>query len=152
MHAAAAPRLGVQGAFKHRAEDGGAYLRPVKAVACAAEQQLAYIVGEGRYLNILVGEQAAVYIGEGRKLRRVVLKIGVALGNGRVERSEQLDERTAQPPRVKLRKIVAEHAVAAEDLRVLGVKAENKAHAQHVQALHRALARRVCVLRGQRVV
>ena len=67
VHAAAASSFRVQGAFKHSAENGGADRRPVEILAGLGEQNIFQFFGKGRDLDILVGKQTAVYIGECRQ-------------------------------------------------------------------------------------
>ena len=79
MHAAGAPGLRVQGALENGAEDGGADVGPVEVLAGLREEQVIDLLVEGGDLDVLVGEKAAVHIGEGGQQRIVVPEIGVPL-------------------------------------------------------------------------
>ena len=72
VHTTAAPGFWVQGAFKYSTENGGADRRPVEILAGLGEQNIFQFFGKGRDLDILVGKQTAVYIGECRQSRVII--------------------------------------------------------------------------------
>ena len=152
MHTAGTARLGIECALKDRAEDGRADLRPVKVGACLVQKEGAYLLGDRRYLDILVGEQPAVHIGKCRKPRIVVCQIRTALLRPRVQYPKELRERSAHLMRLELRQIVMEHGMMAEDARVLRIEAEDQPHAQHIQAPQCAGALGIGILPGKCVI
>ena len=152
VHTAAAARFGVQGAFKHRAENRGADFRPVEILAGFVQQQIADFIGKGRYLYIFITEQAAVDIGERGQLRVIVLQIGVTVLQLGVQYAEQLHQRLAHTARVERGQIVVEHTVPPKNPCVLGVQAEHQPHTQLVQTFQRLLGLRVGILLVKRVI
>ena len=146
VHTAAAAGFGVQGAFKHRAENGGADFRPVEVFAGFYQQQIPDFVRKGRYLNIFIGEQAAVDVRERRQIRVVIFQIGVTVLQLCVQHAEQIYQPLAQSARVKTLEVVVEHTVMPKNPGILGIQAKYQANAQLVQAFQRMFGFRVCVL------
>ena len=146
MHAAAAARFRVQGAFKHRAENRGADFRPVEILAGFVQQQIADFIGKGRYLYIFITEQAAVDIRERGQLRVIVLQIGGAVLRLGVQHAKQFHQRLAHTARVERSQIIVEHTVPTKNPRVLGVQAEHQPHTQLVQTFQRLFGLRICIL------
>ena len=146
VHTAAAARFGVQGAFKHRAENGGAYFRPVEVFAGFLQQQVSDFIGERRYLDILIAEQPAIDVGKRRQFRVVIFQIGVTVLQLCVQHAEQIYQPLAQSARVKTLEVVVEHTVMPKNPGILGIQAKYQANAQLVQAFQRMFGFRVCVL------
>ena len=149
VHAAAAARCGVQGAFEHGAKDCGADFAPVKVFAGLQQKQLLDLVRKLGDFYVLVGKQAAVDVGEGSQL---VVQVGVALGGRFVQHLKKVNQRAAQILGGIRLQIIVKHVLAPKDPRVLGIKAEHQPHAQHIQALQAARVGGILVLRQQRVV
>ena len=91
---------------------------------------------------MLVGKEAPVDIGKGGQ---IVVHVGVPVLRLCVQYPEQLDQGAAGGVLMPLQ-IVVEFSVAAKDLRVLGVQAEDQPDAQGVQALEGLRGLRVLVL------
>ena len=85
MHAARAARFGVEGAFKHRAENRRTDFRPVEVFARLDEEEFANFVGEARDLDFLVGEKSAVDV---RERGEVFGQVFVALFRRGIENAE----------------------------------------------------------------
>lgn len=152
MHTAGTPRFGVEGAFKHRAENRRTDFRPVEIFARLDEKEFADSVGKRRNFDFLVCEKSAVDIREGRQRRIVVFQIRIAFIRRRVKNFKKINHRPSGFLRVKFLQIIVEHSAAAENAGVFRVKAEDKPHAKHVEAFERAGASRFGVLRSERVV
>ena len=88
MHAAGAARFGIERAFKDGSEYRRADAAPVEAAGRLLKQQLLNLRREVWDLNRAV-EQTSVDVGE--FFKRVV-KVRVALINGRVQRIEQVKQ------------------------------------------------------------
>ena len=146
VHTAAAAGFGVQGTFKHRAENGGADFRPVEVFAGFLQQQVSDFIGERRYLDILIAEQPAIHIGKRRQFRVVIFQIGVTVLQLCVQHAEQIYQPLAQSARVKAFEVVVEHTVMPKNPGILGIQAKYQANAQLVQAFQRMFGFRVCVL------
>lgn len=149
VHPAAAARVGVEGALEEGAEDGGRDAAPVEIVARVLEEQGHDFGREAGYLDVRLGKEAAVDVGEGQESLPLV---GVAPGGGRVEDAEEVDERTAGLLGRVLGQVVMELPVAAEEAGVFGIEAEDETHAEHVEAAQRGRTGGVAVLAEQRVV
>ena len=73
---------------------------PVKVLAALAEDEIEEFISELRNLQILIGEETAVDVGERGKVGG---EIGIALVWRRVQDAEEGDERVTRPRGGKLR-------------------------------------------------
>ena len=148
VHTTGAAGLRIQSAFKDCAENRGADGRPVKILTGTGQQQVNDLIAQAWDLDVLIGKQAAVDVGE---RCQIIVKIAVAPVGLLVEYTEQVNKRPTILGAVRL-KIVMEHPAFAEDTGILGVKAEDQTHAQRVQALQRFFGFRFGILLQQRVI
>ena len=135
VHTTAAACFRVQGAFKDSTENRGADFRPVKIFAGFYQQQIPDFVRKGRYLNIFIGEQAAVDVRERCQIRVVIFQIGVSVLRLGIQHAEQVNQSFAQLPRVKRCKVVMEHTVMPKNPGIFGIQTKYQTNAQLVQAL-----------------
>ena len=89
------------------------------------------MVGELRHHDIVGAEQPAVHVG---KRRQVVGQIRVALGVGRVEHFEQVDDRLAHLVGGETLQVVEKGVFLVQQPRVFGVEQKDQAHDEHVEA------------------
>ena len=143
MHAALAPRLGIERAFEDGAEDGGGDSRPVEILARAAQEKVEEAFGEVGDFDGIVGEQAAVHV---RERGEGFVHVGIAGVFRRVQDAEEVEDRSAGIARGEAFQIVAERAVGTEEPGVLGVEAEDDADAEDVEAFESVRVVRVFVL------
>ena len=153
VHPAGAAGVRVQGALEHGAEDGGADGGPVKVLAGLGEQKAFQLLGKGRDLDVLIGEQAAVDIGEGGQGGVVVKEVFVPVLGLLVQGAEQLHQGLSDAVGGDVPQIVVEHIPAVvENARILGVQAEHQPDAQGVQAFQRLWVGWVLVLLQEGIV
>lgn len=128
VHPASMAGFGVQGALEHAAEDNARDLAPVEAARCVLDR-VGDLLGHLGDDDGLVGEQAAIDVGESRN---IVVCVFVALLVGRVDGLEQRGELAAQLARVALAE-VAEGEMRLQQVGILGVEQEDDAGDKHVQ-------------------
>ena len=149
VHTAASTGLRIQRALEDGSEDGGRNLAPVEVERGILEQQLADGVRHAGYLNLLVGKQPAIGIGE---CQQVLPQIRVTLLHGRIHHFEQPYQRIAQfLCRVVVQEVM-EHVVSPEDACILGIETEHQTDTKDVERLQRVLVGGVDVLFQQFVV
>ncbi len=96
VHPAGAPGLRVQCAFKHRPEDRGADGGPVKILAGLAEQKVDHLIPKPGDLDVFIGKQTAVDVGE---RRQVLVQIRVPVLRLLVQHPEQVTSARRSSPR-----------------------------------------------------
>ena len=152
VHTTATPGFWVQGAFKYSTENGGADRRPVEILAGLGEQNIFQFFGKGRDLDILVGKQTAVYIGECRQSRVIVRQILVPLLWLLIQHPEQFCQSLTNPGSRNILQVVMEHIPPPENPGILGVQAEHQPNAKGIQAFQRFRGGGVFVLLQQRII
>ena len=105
VHTACPSRFGIQGGFKHGAEDGGADEAPVKAVTGPLEEEGADFIIYPGYLYVS-REHASVDI---RECQEFLIFIGVSLFRFLVQDAKQFDKLFTEFASLELRHIVVEH-------------------------------------------
>ena len=152
VHTAAAAGFGVQGGFKHRAEDGGADFRPVKVFAGVAQKHGFEFLGKRGNLNIFIREQTAVHIRKRCQGGVVIRQVRVTVLWLCVQNTEQLYQGFTNAACRNVLQIIMEHSVLAKDACILSIKAEHQANAEHIQAFQRGRIRGILVLFEQGIV
>lgn len=142
VHPARTTCLRVQGAFKDSTKDGGADDRPIKPRAGLHQDEVDHFVSQPGDLDVLIGEQTAVDVGEGGK---VFVQIRVPLLRRLVQDLEERDERSAVLCAV-LFQVIVELVSTAENTGVFGVQTEHQTDTQRVQAFQGVRGGRVFVL------
>ena len=142
VHPARTTSLRVQSAFKDSTKDGGADDRPVKPRAGLHQDQVDHCLAQAGDLDVFIGEQTAVDIGEGGK---VFIQIRVPLFWLLVQDLEERDECSAVLGAVLLQ-IIVELVSTAENTGVFGIQAEHQTDTQGVQAFQRVRGRGVFIL------
>ena len=129
VHPARATSFRVQSAFKDSTEDGGADDRPVKTLRWPCDQdQVDHCLAQAGDLDVFIGEQTAVDIGEGGK---VFIQIRVPLFWLLVQDLEERNECPAVLGAVLLQ-IIVELVSTAENTGVFGIQAEHQTDTQGV--------------------
>ena len=146
VHATLAPSFSVERRFKDRAKNRRRNSAPIKAAARLFEEEVFYFGREVWNFNRAVEEPAV----DVRKFFQRVVKVRVAVVDGRVENFKQVEEVAANISRAA--EIIAKNFVRAENARRFGVKAEDESHAKFVEADERFVAVGVAVLGAQGVV
>ena len=128
VHPARTTGLWVQGAFKDSTKDGGADDRPIKPRAGLHQDQVDHCLAQAGDLDVFIGEQTAVDIGEGGK---VFIQIRVPLFWLLVQDLEERNECPAVLGAVLLQ-IIVELVSTAENTGVFGIQAEHQTDTQGV--------------------
>src|SRR5699024_3249103 len=79
VHPAVAAGFRAKRTLKHRVENCRADLRPVEILAGPGQNQIPDFIGEGRYLDVLIGKKPAVHIGEGGQIGVIVFQVRVTV-------------------------------------------------------------------------
>ena len=130
VHPSRAARFGIQCAFKHGSEDGRRNLAPVEIGTRVLQQQLLDFVSKTRDGDVLLAEQTAVHIREGRYL---VVQIRVAFLNGRVKQFEQLYQGMTEIDGAEFHQIIMESRLGGKQARILGIEAKHQTHTKDVE-------------------
>ncbi len=131
VHPTGAAGFGIEGTLKHGPEDCGAYLRPVKIVGCALEDEGADFIVDSGYLDV-PGEHSAIDIGEHRQ---AFIHVGVSVLRLLIENLEQFYQCLPELIDAELCHVVMEHILGPEYSGILGIEAENKPHTEFVERL-----------------
>jgi len=130
VHTSGAAGVGVEGAFEDGAEDGGGDVAPVEIVAGFGKEEFLDGLVELGYLDVFLGEETAVDVGE---VEEDGLFVRAAFFFGGVEDAEKIDQGIAKVGRLEGGEIIVELALASEDSGVLGVEAEDESDAELVE-------------------
>ena len=151
VHAARATRFGVERALKHGAEDGGRDAAPVKLLFLVHHHQRMDGFGtELGHLHGVVRKESAVDVRQGVEFTLVT----IALFLRGIEYTEEADQLEAKDVREldEGLEVLVEESSLAEQPRVVGIEAEDDAHAEHIQAAQRLRRLRVEVFLQKQTV